>query len=59
VNVVKTYDSRSDESYDIECNGVELGSYGVRHFENIDWIYGTGLAEPRLSTVMNKYLDDK
>jgi len=54
VEVVKTQDDRSDESYDIECHGIELGSYGIRHFENINWIYGTGLAEPRLSTVMNR-----
>jgi len=52
--VVETVDNRDDESYDIETNGIELGSYGIRHHENIDWIYGTGLAEPRLSIAMKQ-----
>lgn len=30
----------------------ELGSYGIRHCEYMDWVYGTGCAEPRLSRVM-------
>ena len=38
------------EMYDIEsCNGIELGSYGIREFAGFRWIYGTGVAEPRLS----------
>lgn len=49
VTVVKTSDERSQESYDIEHNGIELGSYGIRQHENIRWIYGTGIAEPRFS----------
>lgn len=52
--VTKTGDDRSDESYDIESNGTELGSYGIRHHENMHWVYGTGLAEPRLSIVIGK-----
>lgn len=36
-------------SFDIECRGVEIGSYGFRSFQGIDWIYGTGIAEPRFS----------
>lgn len=35
---------------------IELGSYGIRHSylnRDIKWIYGTGCAEPRLSTVQN------
>lgn len=43
--------------YDIvDCkNNIELGSYGYNYFSqyNIHWVYGTGLAEPRLSTVLN------
>lgn len=44
-------------SYDIVYSkfGIELGSYGIRStkFNNsqIDWIYATGLAEPRYSYV--------
>jgi hypothetical protein len=40
---------------------IELGSYGVRQAvspytdETLTWIYGTGCAEPRTSTVLNKY----
>ncbi len=40
-------------SYDIiTIFGLELGSYGIREYNNIKWIYGTGLAEPRLSKSM-------
>ena len=50
-DIVKT----SDSSYDIECDGIELGSYGIRNCEFLSWIYGTGCAEPRFTTVINKY----
>lgn len=34
---------------------IELGSYGIRkHDSTGPWIYGTGLAEPRLSYALNK-----
>ena len=44
-------------SYDIcyvddDCE-IELGSYGIRSCEYLDWIYGTGCSEPRLSRVIN------
>jgi len=44
-----------DEMYDIldDKNGIELGSYGTRCHKNINWVFGTGLAEPRLSKVLN------
>lgn len=38
-----------DDGYDIMLNGVEIGSYGIRHKNGLSWIYGTGLAEPRFS----------
>ena len=38
-------------SYDIMYNGFELGSYGVRQYHDITWIYGTGIAEPRFSKI--------
>lgn len=38
--------------YDIECNGIELGSYGIRECEFLKWIYATGCAEPRLSNTI-------
>jgi hypothetical protein len=33
----------------------ELGSYGIRRTSFLNWIYGTGCAEPRLSNVMKSY----
>lgn len=44
ISVVKT-----DEGYDLELNGVEVGSYGIRKYKNFRWVYGTGLAEPRFT----------
>ena len=36
--------------YDIETlSGVELGSYGIRRYGPFKWVFGTGVAEPRLS----------
>lgn len=44
---------KTDIGYDIMSKGIELGSYGIReHKLTGPWIYGTGCAEPRLSTVM-------
>ena len=36
---------------DLYCDGIELGSYGYREFQNFKWIYGTGLALPRFTQV--------
>lgn len=55
----------SDLSYDINCkvniNGnveeIELGSYGIRSYGHLTWIYGTGLAEPRLSRTLKMYIN--
>lgn len=44
VDIVKT-----DIGYDIELNGIEIGSYGLREVEGYIFTYGTGLAEPRFS----------
>jgi hypothetical protein len=39
-------------------SGVELGSYGIRTNDKVgSWIYGTGVAEPRLSTAMQNIED--
>lgn len=40
-----------DGSIDLECKGIELGSYGVRECSFLKWIYGTGCAEPRMSQI--------
>jgi len=40
------------EGWDIEIGGIEVGSYGLRHHQNLSWVYGTGCAEPRLSMAL-------
>lgn len=40
----------SEESWDINLNHLEIGSFGIRHFEFGTFIYGTGLALPRFET---------
>ena len=44
---------KTEIGFDIEVNGKELGSYGIRSCEFLDWIYATGCAEPRLSSLIN------
>jgi hypothetical protein len=46
IKIVKT-----NIGYDLELNNIELGSYGVRKYGQLHWVYGTGLAEPRFSKV--------
>jgi hypothetical protein len=42
------------DGIDLESEtGVELGSYGVRETDFALWTYGTGVAEPRFSTVLD------
>ena len=48
ITIVETSDG-----FDIEYEGTELGSYGIRENEFLKWIYATGCAEPRLSKVIN------
>jgi hypothetical protein len=50
-----TYIKNTEKGYDIEYNGHELGSYGIRNHYSLDWIYGTGCAEPRLSSLIKLY----
>lgn len=50
LNVIKT-----SEGYDIELNKIEIGSYGIRECEFLSWIYGTGVAEPRFSKLVELY----
>ena len=55
-------------AYDIELQikhkdhptNIELGSYGIRSCEFLEWIYGTGCAEPRLSRAIQikKYINE-
>lgn len=42
-----------NNSYDLELNSIEIGSFGFRTVEGITFIYGTGLALPRFSIANN------
>jgi len=55
VETVDVNDSFQYPSYDLKYRGIELGSYGIRQCEYLNWIYGTGVAEPRLSRTLATY----
>jgi len=38
--------------YDINVNGIEVGSYGIKTHRDYAWVYGTGIAEPRMSLAL-------
>ena len=48
---------KSEDGFDINYTSLdkkyELGSYGIRECDFLKWIYGTGCAEPRLSSIIN------
>lgn len=44
-----------DGTYDLYLGDIELGSYGIRSCPFLTWIYGTGVAEPRLTRAMEIY----
>lgn len=58
LRVIETQEKTSKISFDILYDDIELGSYGYRYCEFLEWIYGTGCAEPRLThtiqTIHNK-----
>lgn len=43
------------ESWDINLNGIEIASFGLRHLEFGNFIYGTGLALPRFEQSKKYY----
>ncbi len=54
--VVSNHDPKfNSEVFDIctiiDNQEIELGSYGIRKCSFLTWIFGTGLAEPRTSTI--------
>lgn len=55
LNLVKT----SVGNFDINNNGIEVGSYSVKKMEidnrHVMWVCGTGLAEPRFSYSLRNY----
>lgn len=44
--------SNSVVNHDITIRGIEVGSYGYRYTDDFAWVYGTGVAEPRLTQVL-------
>ena len=51
---------KTNIGYDInmiigEETSIELGSYGIRECEFLEWIYATGCAEPRLSRALDRF----
>ena len=56
INFVNTSSETGARSIDIEVDGVEVGSYGIREYKCGDkiytWVYGTGVALPRFSKVL-------
>lgn len=47
IDVLKTH-----EGHDLSVKGIEIGSYGHRQANGFNWTYGTGLALPRFSQVL-------
>lgn len=45
--------TKDSVSFDINLNDIEIGSYGYRSCMFCEWIYGTGIAEPRFSRLVN------
>jgi hypothetical protein len=49
----RAYIVTTENGYDIEYKGIELGSYGIREYSKFrspfKWLYATGIAEPRFS----------
>lgn len=49
----------TSEAFDINCKFgdycFELGSYGIRRHMYLEWVFGTGCAEPRLTNVIDTY----
>lgn len=42
------------QGFDINLNGIEIASYGIRTYNGLTWLYATGLAEPRFSVALRK-----
>lgn len=43
----------------ISKDGIEVGSYGKRTFNDFSWVYGTGLALPRFNQTCSFFLEKK
>jgi hypothetical protein len=52
LNLIDAPMPNSVVNHDITIRGIEVGSYGYRYTDDFAWVYGTGVAEPRLSQVL-------
>jgi hypothetical protein len=52
--IMPTNNDIEHPTMDINLNGMEIGSYGIRSHKTVTWVYGTGLALPRLHHAMSK-----
>jgi hypothetical protein len=43
----------TEDGWDLELLGIEVGSYGIRRIGDVQYMYGTGLAEPRFGQVLS------
>lgn len=63
LKVIEEYSNNATVNFDIvvEVAGedLELGSYGIRKCEILEWIYGTACAEPRLTRILNRIKMEK
>ena len=50
----KRLESSKDILDILSLDGIELGSYGFRKHLDYGWVFGTGVAEPRLSIALDK-----
>lgn len=53
IQIVQTFEN-SIYLEDILIDGIEYGSYGIRKFKDYNYIYGTGIALPRASIILEK-----
>lgn len=43
---------QTEAGFDILCNEIEIGSYGIRECGFVRWVFGTGIALPRFSRAL-------
>lgn len=43
---------KTEIGWDLTLRGQEIGSYGIREHAGHQWVYGTGIAEPRFTTLL-------
>lgn len=54
IQIISTNEANSIFSQDIIINGVEYGSYGIRKHLDKYYIYGTGIALPRATIILDE-----